>query len=306
MLSPLHESATSGGPLLHRPRVPVTDLLLLLMAIIWGVNLSVVKFGTTLLDPLAYNGVRVALAAVALLAVAAFTGGPRPSPRDVLLLLLLGVIGNGLYQILFIEGIARTRAGNAGLLLAATPVFIALIGRTLGIERIGPRGYAGIVASVAGISLVIFGKPATGLAAPSMAGDLLVLLGSLCWSAFTVMLKPYAARVNPVRVAALTMLGGAIPLALVSLPAILDTSWQRLPAAAWWAIAYSGIGALVIAYLLWYRGIRVLGPTRTAMYGNLQPVIALIVAWLWLREVPTLWQGVGTAGILGGLLLTRS
>ena len=289
-----------------RPGVSLTDFLLLLMALIWGVNLSVVKFGTTLLHPLAYNGVRVALAAVALLAIADVAGGARPSRREVMILLALGIVGNGVYQLLFIEGISRTRAGNAGLLLAATPAFIALLGRAMGVERIGARGYAGIAASIAGMALVIFGKSTDTVAHASLTGDVLVLLGSLCWSVFTVMLKPYAARLDPVRVAALTMAGGAIPLAVFSMPAIASTGWARLPASAWWSILYSGIGALVIAYLFWYRGVRVLGPTRTAMYGNLQPVIALVVAWLWLREVPTLWQGLGTAGIVGGLALTRS
>ena len=70
-------------------------------------------------------------------------------------------------------------------------------------------------------------------------------------------------------------------------------------------MSYSGLGALVIAYLFWYRGMKVLGPTRTAMYSNLQPIFALLVAWLTLGEVPTIWQGVGTACITSGLLMTR-
>ncbi len=71
-------------------------------------------------------------------------------------------------------------------------------------------------------------------------------------------------------------------------------------------MVYSGIGALVIAYIFWYRGVRLIGPTRTAMYSNLQPVIAVIVAWIVLGELPTLWQGVGAASIMSGLLLTRT
>jgi len=71
-------------------------------------------------------------------------------------------------------------------------------------------------------------------------------------------------------------------------------------------MVYSGIGALVIAYLFWYRGVRVIGPTRTAMYSNVQPVFAVIIAWVVLGEVPTLWQGVGAASIMSGLLLTRT
>jgi drug/metabolite transporter (DMT)-like permease len=70
-------------------------------------------------------------------------------------------------------------------------------------------------------------------------------------------------------------------------------------------VAYAGLFALVIAYLLFYRGVQVLGATRTALYSNLQPVIALTVAWLLLGERPTAWQLVGTALVLAGLLLSR-
>ena len=63
--------------------------------------------------------------------------------------------------------------------------------------------------------------------------------------------------------------------------------------------------AVVLAYLFWYQGVRRLGPTRTSMYGNLQPGVALAVAWLTLGETPTPSQVAGVALILGGVLLTR-
>jgi len=75
---------------------------------------------------------------------------------------------------------------------------------------------------------------------------------------------------------------------------------------AYGALAYSAIGALVIAYLFWYRGIRVLGPTRTAVYSNLQPIVALLAAWAFLGEIPTIFQGVGAVTIIAGVFLTRS
>jgi drug/metabolite transporter (DMT)-like permease len=62
----------------------------------------------------------------------------------------------------------------------------------------------------------------------------------------------------------------------------------------------------VIAYLIWYRGIKLIGPTRTSMYSNLQPIIAVLVAWMALGEVPTVAQGLGAAAVMAGLLLTRS
>ena len=289
-----------------RPGVTVTDLLLLLMAFIWGVNIAVVKYGTVALTPLAYNGVRVAVAAIALLAIGAAMRSRWPSRRDTVALLLLGVLGNGLYQLLFIQGIAHTRAGNAALVLAATPAFVALLGWVARVERVRPRAMAGIAISFIGIALVIAGTAPIRGGRATLTGDLLVLGGCLCWAAFTVLLKPYTSRVNAVQVAAITMAGGVIPLLVIAAPEIAATHWPGVRPLVWGAIVFSGLGALVVAYLCWYRGVQVLGPTRTAMYGNLQPLFALLFAWILLHEVPTAVQGVGAASIIGGLLLTRA
>ncbi len=294
------DAARPGGSLW------LTDASLVLVAIIWGVNFSVVKYGTTLIDPLAYNGVRVMLAGVLLFAIAVGSRIPFPPAREVAVLLALGVLGNGVYQWFFIEGVARTRASDAGLVIAASPAFIAVVGRMLGVERVSGRGVAGILMSVGGIALVILGTTNGTAGDASIRGDVLVLFGSLCWAFYTVLLKPYTEHLSGLHVSAFTMLGGAIPLFFVALPAISATHWAQLPVKGWSAIFYSGLLALVVAYLFWYRGVRVIGPTRTAMYSNLQPVVAVLMAWWMLGETPTWWQGVGTGCIVGGLLLTRT
>ena len=66
----------------------------------------------------------------------------------------------------------------------------------------------------------------------------------------------------------------------------------------WGAVGYSGVGAIGLAYLFWYRGVHEIGPTRTAMYSNLQPIVAVLVAWVALGEIPTVAQGLGAAGPL--------
>jgi drug/metabolite transporter (DMT)-like permease len=289
-----------------RPGVSLTDGLLLLMSIIWGVNYVVVKYGAGLVDPLAYNGIRVAVAAVILTGIVAVMRGERLARRDLVALLWLGVLGNGVYQAFFVEGIARTRAGDAALVLAAAPAFIAILGRVWGVERLGARAVGGIVLSIAGIALVVFGATGGADGASTLLGNALVLAGCLCWAVYTVLLKPYTNRISALRISAVTAVGGAVPLLIVALPAILSTNWRTVPAGAFGAIAYSAIGALVIAYLFCYRGIRVLGPTRTAMYGNLQPIIAILVAWGFLHEVPTLWQWVGAVTIIAGVVMTRT
>jgi drug/metabolite transporter (DMT)-like permease len=307
MASMVDESiAPDRAPESVRTGLTTTDALLVLMSLIWGANYTVVKYGTGVMDAEAYNGVRVALAAVVLVVMAFAAGARRASARDLLIVAGLGVLGNGIYQWLFAEGVSRTRAGDAALLLAAAPAFIALIGRVLGVERIHARTVVGIALSIGGIALVVFGGEATSAGRSTLAGNLLCFVGAIAWSLYTVLLKPYTHRVDVLPLSAAALAGGAVPLVVVATPAIARTSWSHVAPLTWAAIAYSGIGSLVVAYFFWYRGVRVLGPTRTALYSNLQPVIALLIAWAWLSEVPTPWQWAGAATIIGGVVLTRA
>jgi phosphoglycolate phosphatase len=273
-----------------RPRFGATDLMMLAVACIWGANFTVVKYGTHVLAPLAFNGVRVALAALALSLIALLRRGPWPSARELGTLLAIGMIGNGLYQVLFVEGIARTRASDAALVISAGPAFVALIGWLAGTERVSPRAWVGIALSIVGIALVVLGGTSAAPGQSTLLGNGLVLAGSLCWALFSVLLKPFTHRVDGVQLSAATMVGGAIALLTVASPSVAGANWRAVGPSAWGAIVYSGIAGLVIAYLFWYRGVRVLGPTRTAMYVNLQPIFALLIAWAVLGERPGIAQ----------------
>jgi drug/metabolite transporter (DMT)-like permease len=285
-----------------------TDLGLLLMAGIWGVNFTVVKAGIAVMPAEAFNGLRVLLAAVVLLAVAFVVAGRRqfPSRRDALALLAMGVLGNGVYQLMFIAGLSRTRAGIAALVIAAGPAWIALLSRLFGRERLPARGWLGIGLQMVGMLCVVASAGLLEADVRALTGAAFIMIGSIIWALFTVLLQPYTARVHPLHLAALTLASGALLLFLVGLPDIVRLDWAAVPLSAWGAVLYAGVGALVIAYLLFYRGVRVLGPTRTAMYGNLQPLIALLVAWLALHERPTRWQLLGGMLVMTGLLISRS
>ena len=289
------------------PGVLLAEVAVTVMALIWGVNYSVIKYGTGVVPALAYNSVRVFLGAIALIIIALIWGGTPPSRRDALTILALGALGNGVYQIFFAEGISRTRAGEAALVVGASPALMALIGRLARVERVSGRGIAGIALSIFGVGLVVLGRAASGSASQggSLTGDLLVLCGSVCWAVYTILLIPYTKRLSGWYILALSMAGGSLVLLVVGAPAILSVDWTTLAPRTWLAVFYSGFGALVLAYVLWYRGVKVLGPTRTALFANLQTLIALLVAWATLHEQPTVWQVVGAITILGGAFLTR-
>jgi len=284
----------------------LTDVLLFAMAVIWGVNFVVVKYATHIFNPVGFTGLRVGTAATFLLAFAYARGGFTLSRHDVVRLLFLGVIGNGLYQLFFVHGVARTRAGNASLIVGAAPAFIALVARARGLERVKRMTFAGIALSVIGVALVIAGSATSSNGETTLLGSVLVFLGVLCWTAYTIMLQPYTKRIDVVQLAAVTMIGGAVPLLVASLPALVATDWSSVGTGGWLALLYSSVISMGVAYFFWYRGLRVLGPTRTAVYSNLQPIVALVAAWAFLGEIPTIFQGVGAVTIIAGVFLTRS
>jgi drug/metabolite transporter (DMT)-like permease len=285
----------------------VTDVLLFTMAVIWGVNFVVVKYATHVFNPVAFTGLRVATAALFLGAVALARGGISLPRADVLRLLLLGVLGNGLYQLFFVHGVARTRAGNAALIVGAAPAFIALVARARGLERVKRMSLVGIGLSVLGVALVIVGSAtSSSRGEATLLGSVLVFFGVLCWTWYTILLQPYATRIDVIQLSAVTMVGGAIPLLIASTPALLATDWSKVGGGGWLALFYSSVISMGVAYFFWYRGLRVLGPTRTAVYANLQPIVALLVAWAFLGEIPTIFQGVGAVTIIAGVFLTRA
>jgi drug/metabolite transporter (DMT)-like permease len=283
-----------------------TDMLLFLMAVIWGVNFSVVKFATELMQPLAFTGLRVMLAAVVLLALAFTRKHKLPSRRDILSLIVLGMLGNGIYQLFFVEGISRTRVGNAALVVAATPALIAITSRVRGVDRVNRKVLAGIALSLVGVGIVVLGSAQSAKGTPTFLGTMLVFCGTLCWTAFTVLLQPFARRLDPIHLSAFTMTGGTLPLFIATSASIASTDFTQFGFAAWGSVIYASVLSMGLAYLFWYRGLRVLGPTRTAVYSNLQPVVAILVAWMFLNETPTGWQGVGAGTIITGLFLTRT
>ncbi len=294
---------SSGSPATHR----LTYLALAALIFIWASNFSAVKFALREVEPLAFNGLRFTLACLLMwLSVIVGRRSARIARRHWPALLGLGLLGNTVYQILFIYGIDWTLAGNASLMLAATPIFTTLLSLMLRHERIGNLALAGVVLSVAGIVLVVWGgAQAVRFSAESVRGDLTVLSAAAAWAAYTVGSAPLVRRYGALPVTAVTMWAGGAALLAASLPAILAQDWSAVRPVSWLVLVYSGAFAIALAYLIWYYSVRHLGATRTAVYANLIPLAALLIAWLTLGEVPGWLQLVGAAGIVGGTVLVR-
>lgn len=284
-----------------------TDLGLLLMAVIWGINFSVLKVVLGDLDPLALNALRFPLAALALWTlVRRLPGSSRPKPADIGRVLLLGVLGNIAYQLCFIFGLDWTFAGNASLLLATTPIWTIILSSAVGHERPGTWMFAGIIGTFAGMFLVIAGRgDALAFGSDSLRGDLLMVTAAILWSIYTVGGRKLVVHYGALRMTAWTLWAATPFLVLMGVPSLLRTDFGAVSIGAWLGVVYSGLMGIGVAYLLWYRGVQRLGNSRTAVYANLVPVAALITAWIWLGEAPSGPQVAGAAVILAGLSLAR-
>jgi drug/metabolite transporter (DMT)-like permease len=279
--------------------------MLLVMAVIWGVNFPVMKYGLTVFEPLLYNTLRVTIACTVFAGIVYMRRARRPSPPQIRRLMLLGLLGHAAYQLLFINGLFRARAGTVALVIGCTPALIAILGRILGVERVSRWAAAGIATSIMGVVFVVIGASSGSSHDDSVFGIVLILLSSTCWAFYTMGLRNFTGVVDGVQIAAWTLFGGALPLFVAGIPALLRMDLTTAPLAAWGSVLYSGVMAFGVAYVLWYRGVERVGPTRTAMYANLQPLIALGAAWVTLHERPTPWQFAGGACVITGVYLSR-
>jgi drug/metabolite transporter (DMT)-like permease len=299
----------------------VIDALLLVMALIWGTNYSVIKSALHEINPQAFNALRMLIASVAFLAVIgtlqlrplnAAGGGvatifqtpTRVSRRDVLELIALGIVGHFLYQYFFIGGLALTTVANSSLMLAATPVVIALLSAALGQERVGVRHTFGAGLSMLGIYIVI-GHNVT-LQGRGVTGDLMMVVAVLCWAVYTLGARRLVSRHSPVGVTGMSMAIGTLIYVPVMWPHVRDVEWAAVSVRTWLSIFYSAIFALGVAYTIWYAAVRQIGSARTSVYSNIIPLVAMATAVLFLGEPLELKQVIGAATVLVGVAMTRT
>jgi len=283
-------------------------LALIGMVAIWAANFSIAKDALSLVSPLAFNALRFPMAA-AVVFIALRRRGPIPWPAaaDRLRVFLFGLLGNVVYQLLFIFGLAHARAGTASILLAGTPIITALLSAAAGHERITHRTWIGTSATLAGVSLVIWsgGELRAEQTGHRLLGELLMLAATVAWASYTVGTRTLVHRYGSLPVTAWMLWVGTLFVVLIGVPDLTRTDLTELPPRAWFAIAYAGALSIGIAYLIWHHGVRRIGNTRTALSANLVPVFALAFAWLWLDEVPLPGQVAGAAIIIGGVMLAQ-
>lgn len=294
------------------------DALLVLMVLIWGANFSVMKIAFEEVPPQPFNALRLILASAVFLAAIHWArrhvsaGGSVSSilhtpalltRRDRIDLIWLGLLGHFGYQFCFVGGVALSTASNAALIIGATPAVVAVASALLGRERISGFHWAGAALAAVGIACVV--GPGVSFGGATWRGDLLVMGSVACWSAFTLGSASLIRRHSPLYVTGMTMVYGGVPYIAMALPQIVRVPWAEVSAWTMGALVLSALLALNLSYVIWYAGVQRLGPARTSIYSNGVPIVAMVVAAVWLGEALTLPKVIGAAAVLSGVALTR-
>lgn len=285
----------------------LTDLALLTMVVIWGVNFTVVKTALQEMTPMAFNGLRFAGASVLTMFLAWLLEHDLTiARRDWGLVVLLSCIGNLVYQILFINGLARSRASNTSLILSTAPIFVAFVSSLTKTEKLSGRNWVGILLSFLGIFLLMGSNNGITIEHHALLGSVLVLCSTVSWATYTVFLKRLLQRNSVLKSTAWIMIATTPLLILVALPDLLTMNWRAISLGSWLGLLYSSAIAIGIGYVIWNTGVQRVGSVRTAVYSYFTPVVSVLVAWAFLGETMQPLQALGALGILLGVWLGRS
>lgn len=281
---------------------PLRVHLILLLAQICFASLPVVGRLAMLghIPPAAIVVVRVTGGAIVFSAIAWRRGVLRIACRDLAAVVGCAFLGVAANQELFIQGLSRSTATNTSVLGATIPVFTVLAAIVLGREPARARRLVGIAIAFAGAAALV-GIANVSTSEEHALGNAMVLVGSLCYGTYLVVVRPLAGRYDPIGLLAWLFIAAVPMVAPLGIAAFVSGPPVGAGDVAYFAflVAVPTVGA----YGLVQTALRRAESTLVAAYIYLQPLFATLGAMVLLDEQPTLRTAVFGAVVLGGVWL---
>ncbi|HET6527756.1 MAG TPA: DMT family transporter, partial [Balneolaceae bacterium] len=252
----------------------IVELSLLLVAIIWGLNLSVIKTSLAELKAFPFNALRFIFATMLMWAVLLWRGQQFTIPKkDWLPLLGLALLGNLIYQVLFIIGVDFTQAANAAVMLGTIPVWVAIFSHFGGFEKLNAYKSIGVTFAFLGIVIIMVGgKQVFSFTSNTVKGDLMIILAAMVFAGYTILSKSFLKRYTPIQFTTIMTTIGCIVLVIIGLPGLMQMDWESVSFVAYGGALYSGLLAIGAAFLIWNYGLQTVGAVYTSTFQNLVPV----------------------------------
>ena len=255
------------------------------------------------MSPAALIGFRLMLGAPLLALAAGLPWQRPPAAGDLARLALLGALGISANQLLFAEGLYRAGPINASLSILLMPALTLLITAALGIERPRAGRLVGVALSFAGAALLLR-IDRFDLGDRTTVGNLMLLGNISAYSIYIVAARPMLARLGSLRTMAWGFVFGALEAAPLTVLDMTRVRWLELPAGTHASLVFILLGATIATYLLNAYALRRVESSTVAVYVYVQPVIAVIAAWIWLHQAPTARTLVAGLVIVAGVALS--
>jgi drug/metabolite transporter (DMT)-like permease len=282
---------------------------LTLMALFWGGTFIGGRIASPEMPAVTAALWRYGIAIVALLVMAQVLEGglARPTSRQWIGVVLLGLTGVFVFNLCFMYALARVPASRASLIMALNPAMTLLAAAIFLHERMTRNKVIGIAIALAGVAVVLgHGNPLHLVSGGLGIGEIVMFGCPLSWAANTLVARRMLPTMSPIASTTWSAITGTAMLAAVAaftgvlLPE--GVSWR-----AWTAIAFIAIFGTAIGLALFYDGVRRIGAARTSVFINLVPVFAVALGVLLLDEPLEASMVAGGALVIGGIfLLNRS
>jgi drug/metabolite transporter, DME family len=266
----------------------------------WALNQIITKWALASLSPLTFTSLRF-LCMTPLAFLLARLSGARfhVERRDIPMLVLCGACGYGVYQYLWIFGLAHTTPFAAALLFATAPIFALAIVAITGHEHVRPGRWFG--AAVALLGVAIFEGFFSGNLTFRL-GDTLMLASAVVFGAYGVVGAHLTGRYAPVELLAITMAIGAAMVVPAGIPGLLHANLALLGWHFWLCFGYAVLFPVLLTYPVWTWGLNKVGAGKGSIMAFLAPVIAGIASVPMIHATFTAYELAGAAVCLGGML----
>ncbi|USK93001.1 DMT family transporter [Rossellomorea marisflavi] len=216
--------------------------------------------------------------------------------------ILLGVIGIFGFNAFFFWGIQSTSPLNGALIMGTNPLVTTILAYLILKNPINKKQILGIGFALIGVTLVLTQGSLEIIQTLSISkGDLLILVGNLCWAIYGVLVKKYLDGSSSFETTTYTMIVGAICLLILTAFSSSPQPLSNVTWSAWGAIIFMAIFTSVLGYLWWNKGMAIIGATNTSLFFNLVPVFTMFLSFL-TGAVITVPQVIGTFLVILGVL----
>lgn len=248
--------------------------------------------------------------AVILLILLAFIGRRKKnavlSRRQIVRAAGVGLIGVFAYNLFFFWGLSLAPSIDGSIIVPVlSPVITTGVLLALGREKASGARIGGLALGVGGAVLFFLGAGGAGVEAGGsrLVGDLVFLLGAVSWAIYSIASKKVLAGMDPLRATTVGTLAGALALLIIAVPSVPEVEWSALESVTWVNLAYLAVGPTAVAYLFYFRGLRVVSPSTATVMMFAVPVFGVTCAVIFLGESFSGLQLAGAVVMVAGALL---